>query len=277
MNLQNAPRFTMEDALDLAVRLYGIRATAQPLPSERDQNFLLEADDGKKYVLKISSSADDRGLLEAQNQALIHLSKQTDLCPRIVAARTGDSAVETSSKDGQIHLVRLVHYLQGIPLANVKRHSPALLEDLGRAVATLDHGLVDFDHPSLHRDFYWDLANGLQIINQYEALIEDPSVRDLVIKFATEFKRTILPNINSLRRSIIHNDANDHNVLAGGGNDLFTRNQKVVGILDFGDMVYSYTVCNLAVAIAYAILNKPDRTRNGRDYHPRLSSGLSAN
>ena len=271
MNLQNAPRFTMEDALNLTLQLYGIRATAQPLPSERDQNFLLEADDGKKYVLKISSSADDRGLLEAQNQALIHLSKHTDLCPRIVQARTGEFAVETTSKDGQSHLVRLVHYLDGIPLANVKRHSPDLLEDLGRAVATLDHALADFDHPSLHRDFYWDLANGLQIINQYEALIEDPSIRDLVNTFATEFKRTTLPNIKSLRRSIIHNDANDHNILAGGGNDLFTRNQKIVGILDFGDMVYSYTVCNLAIAIAYAILNKPDPLETAaiivRGYH----------
>jgi len=32
----------------------------------------------------------------------------------------------------------------------------------------------------------------------------------------------------------------------------------VTGLLDFGDMVYSYTVGDLAIAIAYVVLDKPD-------------------
>ena len=46
-----------------------------------------------------------------------------------------------------------------------------------------------------------------------------------------------------------HHDANDYNVLAGGGRELYSRNQSVVGLVDFGDMVHSYTVADLAVAI----------------------------
>ena len=57
---------------------------------------------------------------------------------------------------------------------------------------------------------------------------------------------------------MIHNDANDYNVIVGGNNDLYTRNQRVVGIIDFGDMVFSHTVGNLAIAIAYAILDQSD-------------------
>jgi 4-aminobutyrate aminotransferase-like enzyme len=64
--------------------------------------------------------------------------------------------------------------------------------------------------------------------------------------------------LHGLRRSVVFNDANDHNVLVGSGEDIFSRNQRVVGIIDFGDMVYSYTVGDLAVAIAYAVLDKPD-------------------
>ena len=41
---QIAPQFTQEDAARLAETLYGLTATARPLPSYADQNFLL--DDG---------------------------------------------------------------------------------------------------------------------------------------------------------------------------------------------------------------------------------------
>ena len=40
--------------------------------------------------------------------------------------------------------------------------------------------------------------------------------------------------------------------------DLYTRNHQVVGVIEFGDMVHSYTVADPAVAIAYAILDRPD-------------------
>ena len=37
--------------------------------------------------------------------------------------------------------------------------------------------------------------------------------------------------------------------------DLYRRNQQVVGLIDWGDMVHSITVADLAVAIAYAVLD----------------------
>ena len=70
--------------------------------------------------------------------------------------------------------------------------------------------------------------------------------------------RRRVSRLPTLRRSVIQNDANDYNVIVGGGSDVYTRNQEVVGVIDFGDMVYSYTVCDPAIAIAYAILDKPD-------------------
>jgi Ser/Thr protein kinase RdoA (MazF antagonist) len=53
-----------------------------------------------------------------------------------------------------------------------------------------------------------------------------------------------------LRHSVIHGDANDYNVLV--------RQGRVAGLLDFGDMVYSATACDLAIAIAYAMLDKTE-------------------
>ncbi len=73
-----------------------------------------------------------------------------------------------------------------------------------------------------------------------------------------DFERDVEPLLGRLRRSVIHNDANDYNVIVGGGDDFYSRDQSVVGIIDFGDLVHSWTVADLAIAIAYAILDKPD-------------------
>jgi Ser/Thr protein kinase RdoA (MazF antagonist) len=51
-----------------------------------------------------------------------------------------------------------------------------------------------------------------------------------------------------LRQGVIHGDANDHNVLA--------ERDRMTGLLDFGDMVHTAVVCDLAVALAYAVLGE---------------------
>jgi hypothetical protein len=66
--LNHAPRFDIETAAALAVKLYGLRTSATPLPSERDQNFLLASEAGEQFVLKIANGLEDRTLIEAQNQ-----------------------------------------------------------------------------------------------------------------------------------------------------------------------------------------------------------------
>src|SRR5262249_53877400 len=79
---------------------------------------------------------------------------------------------------------------------------------------------------------------------------DDAETRTLVNQFAAEFERDVAPMSPRLRKSVIHNDANDYNVIVAG--------RGVAGLIDFGDMIYSFTVADLAVAIAYAVLNKPD-------------------
>jgi Ser/Thr protein kinase RdoA (MazF antagonist) len=127
-----------------------------------------------------------------------------------------------------------------VPLADYEPHSPALLRDLGRKLGQLDRALAGFDHPAIHRDFHWDLANGNRIIDEYGGLVHDA---DLVHRCRFE-------GGTNLRRSVIHGDANDYNVLVEA--------DRVTGVIDFGDIVYSWTVGNLAIAVAYVVLGKDD-------------------
>jgi len=255
--LEHAPRFRAADAAAIGRRRYGFEARAEALPSERDQNFLLTPDSGERRVLKIANSLERRDLLEAQNAAMACLA-DTGLCSAVIPDRDGESIVTVRSGDGTEHFVRLVSYLEGVPLGEVKRHSDELLASLGRAVAVVNSGLRSFDHPAIHREFHWDLARALDTVREHRSLVSDAALGERIDFLSARYERETLPLSGDLRRSAIHNDANDFNVLAGGGTDLYTCNQSVVGLLDFGDIVYSHAVNDLAIAAAYAVLDKPD-------------------
>jgi Ser/Thr protein kinase RdoA (MazF antagonist) len=159
--LLNTPAFDVESVIAIARERFGLRVSARELPSERDQNFLLTDESGGKFVLKIANALESRALLEAQNAVLEHLAARIAFCPRVV-------------KSDQ--RVRLLTYLPGVPLAEATPHSPALLRDLGRKLGQLDRALADFDHPAVHRDFHWDLANGNRIIDEYAELVPNPVI-----------------------------------------------------------------------------------------------------
>ena len=232
--LKHVPDFNVASAEAIAEELFGIRGRAQSLPSERDQNFLVTDSAGEKFVLKIANGLESRAFLEAQNAALKQVARHVSFCQSPVTPEI----VNIEDR----HFARLVRYLPGVPLAKVQPQPSELLRDLGRKLGQLDHALSDFEHPAVHRDFHWDLANGSRIIDEYATLVENAG---LVSRCKVEFT-------SGLRRSVIHGDANDYNVLVD------PERMIVTGLLDFGDMVYSYTVGDLAIAIAYAVLDKPD-------------------
>lgn len=241
--LEHAPRFDVEAAVKIADELFGLRARAQSLPSERDQNFLLTDHAGEKFVLKIANAVESRAFLEAQNAALQHVARRVSFCQSPVASVAGDDVV--SIQYDAHYFVRLVSYLPGVPLAQVTHQSSSLLRDLGRKLGQLDQALSDFDHPALHRDFHWDLANGNRIVDEFASLIEDDRLRELVLHCRVRID-------DGLRGGVIHGDANDYNVLVDA------ERMTVTGLVDFGDLIYSYTVGELAIAIAYVVLDKPD-------------------
>lgn len=222
----------------IAEQYFGIQASAHELPSERDRNFLLTAGGGEQFVLKIANVREKVKVLEAQNAMLRHLAERVSFCPRVVPALSGEQIVVAED-----HFVRMLSYLPGKPLAKVKKHSPKLLFDVGRKLGQLSTALSGFDHPAFHRDFHWDLAKGVQVVRQFGTRIKTDWLRDLVLE-------TPFGALGELRRSVIHADANDYNILV--------EDDEVVGLIDFGDVVYSYTVGDLAIAVAYVVLGKED-------------------
>ena len=255
-SLADAPAFDTSGAERVARELFGIDGRARALPSERDQNFLLDGHDGERIVLKIANAGEDPALIDAQQRALEHLDgKRIDCCARVVCTSSGEAIGGAIGPDGRSYFVWAVTHLPGITLATVKHRSPALLADFGRTIGRLRHGLHDFDHAAIRRDFHWDLANGRSIVAQHRALIGDRALGRAIDTLVERFDGETAPHLDSLPRSAIHGDLNDHNVLVDDGGDVWSRGQRIAGVIDFGDMVHGWSIGELAIAAAYAILD----------------------
>jgi 4-aminobutyrate aminotransferase-like enzyme/Ser/Thr protein kinase RdoA (MazF antagonist) len=257
-----APHFSEAEAVKIANDLYGLSVSAAGLPSERDQNFHLTAANGEQYVLKLANSTESIEVLEFQNEAMMHITRarkkaehNAPVCPQVISNRQAESITIVRGPDGAEHFVRLLTYLPGKPFALVKPHDSELLLSLGCFFGELDLALRDFEHPAAHRDFQWDLKNAARVVHEYLHLIQEPQNRALVKEFVDRFQSDSEPQFAGLRRAVVHNDGNDYNVLVVP-HDRWQH--RVGGVIDFGDMVYTYTVSEVAIACAYAMLDKAD-------------------
>jgi len=257
--VEHAPAFAAAEAAALAAELFGVEGRAHALPSERDQNFRIDATDGRRLVLKIANALEDEAMLEAQNGAMEHAAARGVACQRPLAGRDRRAVHAVCGGDGRRHLARLLTWLPGTPLGAVRPHTDAQRRDLGRFLGELDAALAEFDHPALRRAFHWDVARASEVIPPLLAELADGGRRALVSGLLERFERETLPRLATLRHAVIHGDANDYNVLVGGGgDDLLARDQQVVGLLDFGDMVHGVLAAEPAVAAAYALLGAAD-------------------
>jgi Ser/Thr protein kinase RdoA (MazF antagonist) len=245
--LDSIPRLSACEALALAHREYGIGGEISTLPSERDQNFLIRDPVRGKIVLKIANRDDSPELLDFQHQAMRRVAAGGVACriQEIIPTRASGDIGIVAGAAGIRHCFRALSWIDGEVLGREAVRGAALLESLGACVAQLDLSLRDFTHPAMHRTLQWDLRHA-GLARDKTALLSPPR-REWADSAFEEWSRIDWPR---LRTGVIHGDVNDYNVLVDDG--------LVSGLLDFGDMVHSAVVCDLAVTLAYAILRQAD-------------------
>ena len=252
------PRFSKVQALDLLGSHFGLTGDIGSLPGERDQNFRVVSERGDRFVLKIANPDEPMALLELQTEALAFLAERdVDVAlPKIVPTTTGESGFSTPDDEGVAHWVRLVTYVDGEIMGTVRPRTPALLESLGGAIGRLDVALSEFHHQAAARQgFQWDLTRADQVMVAHLPKLSNEAQRDLVEAVRHEFETLVAPLLSDVPRGVIHNDANDHNVLVSPP---ASEGRTVIGLLDFGDAHESATVCDLAIGAAYALLGAGD-------------------
>lgn len=241
-------RFGPTRAAKLAEARYGLRCTARALPSEIDEVYLLATEGGERFILKIAHPGEDGQLLAAQNEAMAQLAAAGLAVPRARPDHDGSDLGIVADDDGQDRYVRLLTYLPGELLAEASARTPELFASLGRFLGALDRELQGFPAAALRRHSRWDLLRALDV-RAHLGDIRDPLGRARVEAGLERFERRILPELRALRRGVIHNDANDYNVLVGGADE-----PRVLGLIDFGDLLHTAIVCELAIAMTYTMM-----------------------
>lgn len=238
------------DAEQLIRVVFDVTGKAERLTSERDLNFRIsDGNDTARYLLKITNPAEPPNITDFQTAALLHIHRHAPDLPvsRVMPTREGLDTARVALADGNTCSVRLLTYLQG----QVQQQStPSLAQRaaLGQMLARLDLALQNYRHPASQRPLLWDLVHGASQIRPLAQAIALSEKRALALEFLEQYEREVLPMLPDLRRQVIHNDFNPHNILVSAQDPA-----QISGILDFGDMVEAPLVCDLAVAASYQV------------------------
>jgi 4-aminobutyrate aminotransferase-like enzyme/aminoglycoside phosphotransferase (APT) family kinase protein len=206
-------------------------------------NYKIESEKGVFVLKQNPYSEETLELLQAENQIFEQLEviKAYDF-PVAISSVNGEFTIKENNQ-----LYRLLSYIEGDFLGDVK-HTSTLLRSLGEFLAKMDKQIHKKSHSAFQgKETQWDLK---YFNSNYKYLQYIPNATDKsrVDYFFLQFDEHSKPIENQLRKRIIHNDANDWNVL--------TKKGKVSGIIDFGDMCHSWLINEVAIALTYVMMGK---------------------
>ncbi|MGD9925431.1 MAG: phosphotransferase [Pseudorhodoplanes sp.] len=187
-------------------------------------------------MLKVIHPDEAEQRLDFQSRLLDHVSRvHPDLpVPRVIKRKPAGTVAD------DFHLQCLT-FLDGTPL-HLSAMSANLRRSVGNFQAKLSIALQEFHHPAENLKILWDtkcLANFSDLADS----IENVGRRALVNTVIAQFEANVVPLLPSLRQQVIHNDFNRDNILIDG--------EQIAGLIDFGDIVRSPIVQDVATTCAY--------------------------
>lgn len=237
------PAVTAAESASLLHSHWGLAGQLDGLASERDLNWRVTTPEGL-FVLKIANAAEDPEITRFQNLALQHIAQRDPglPVPRVVPTRAGagDVLLPTGS------VIRLLTWLEGRPMHLAPR-GPGLRRSMGATAARLTRALEGFSHPAADHVLQWDIKQASRLRPLLPA-IGDPALRDLCARWLDLFDNRLAPLLQGLPWQVVHADLNPHNVLTDS-----VDHARIAGVLDFGDMVFTPRICDLAVAASYLV------------------------
>ena len=232
---------------------YGISGTALKLAGEIDINYKISIKNSKNYIFKISRPNIDEQYLDFQTKIIrfINSKKGTLDIPSIVLNKNGNEITEFIDRNKKVRKARLLTWIPGRIWGSVNPQSNKLRFSLGEKSGIMTSLLNGFEHNMSERKFDWDIAQSLWTKNHLNLFDKDH--KEILKYFIDEFESKI-QNYKALRKSFIHNDINDNNIIVT--EDLI--NPQVSTIIDFGDSIKTQTINELGTVCAYCIMYQND-------------------
>ncbi len=243
----------------LLERRYGLTGTWSALPGEVDANLRLKTGRAGAVIVKVTPAGEgvERAAARVDLQVAIfdHLddAQLPFAVPKVQRSLSGDARLIVPCADGD-SVLWVCRWMDGEVLAERGHASPELCRDLGRSLGELDRALLTFSHEGTRRpDFKWDLCRAGWIGSHLDALCDD-AVRSAVEDVCDRFVRRVQLCLGDVPRSVVHNDANDHNLLVA-----YRDGREILaGVLDFGDLCETIRVAEVAIAASYAAMLSDD-------------------
>ena len=246
------PNFSDDQAISIVNNLYDLNISIiKPLSSDRDQNFLLYQDDKPVYVLKISHPDEMFNVLEMQHRAInhIYLMDDTIQLPKEVKSIDGDYISVYKYHDIKYY-IRIVKYIPGNLMKDLSHHDNSFINMLGTFLGRFSSALKGFEYENSIRIFPWDISQTNFLYENIHNI--DSNDKQMIIEhILNEYENKIKVIKHDLPMAIIHNDANDHNII-------INKDNLPYGIIDFGDIIKTFRVCEPAICIAYLLLDRDD-------------------
>ena len=198
-----------------------------------------------KYIFKTyPNDSELYDIIKAECELLKFVHNSKGIYPKPIKFED-NSFLKIIKIDGEERICRILSYLKGDFLGDVGP-TESEYKSLGKTTAELDLKLQSFNNYAIKaRRWKWDLQY-LHMNDKHIQDIPDMRKRCLVEYYFQQYDENVLPFFNDLRKSIIHGDVNEWNVLV--------KNDYISGIIDFGDICYTPLINELAIAIAYAVL-----------------------
>jgi len=169
---------------------------------------------------------------------------------RLIKNTRGAYSTTIEHQEEKYH-VRLLTWVSGRLWIHVQPKTTALRFELGKIAGACTQALSNFDHPQAHRSFDWNIADSPWTIKHIALFTSEE--QEITSYFQKRFT-AMQAQYAQLPKSVIHNDVNDHNILVSEN----LKDPNVTGLIDFGDAVYSQTINDVAIVLAYAMMDVPD-------------------
>ena len=212
-----------------------------------NKNYLVSTSKGRYIVKTYDYSIPLSDQINEENSILLYLNSKVSGVYPLPIKLTNGQYTHTITQDGTVKIIRLLTYLKGEFMGNTVP-STELYQSLGTLIAEMDLILQGMDSYVLKsRQWQWDLQY-FKLNKVYLDAIDSHKDRNLVRYFFQQYELYVEPVLPSLRKQVIHNDANEWNIL--------TNDNRVTGLIDFGDLAHSYLINELAITITYGIYDK---------------------
>ena len=212
------------------------------LNSERDINFLIKLNSTKEYVVKISNPKESLKQLEYQDLLIKHLRSNKQL-RQIYPEILHKNILFYQDTKHRTCAVRILTYIDGNMYAKSKINNH-IERSLGELLALQSKQLDSFIHNQAIRKFEWDPSN-IGWVKKYINLFNGLK-KNVIINAINDHEKFVKKNKKNLKHSVTHGDPNDYNIVI--------KNDKIVGLIDFGDSIYAPSINDLAIALSYALM-----------------------